>query len=404
MWRRVVLALRVPPPPPCQGTQQLFLLEPQHLLHPRLSLFLSTSPPNFCAAAASIEKLDPNPPFAYYEILHIPRHANQSQVKTAFYQQSKKHHPDVAGESQVAKDNFAALNLAYSILRDPSQRYHYDVHGVSLEEFQKKEEENIYKWEPKYSVYTETHPVDGETTELEDWFTAQGHVRKPSVLQFFKNCWVELKFGFSHYDFPWQWKLFFIGCVGWTCLAFLILEVFKYLVKTSNHRKPVPLNSKWNNPDQYDILWYAGIRKNRTDADHKRMKFATTSSGKRPMSELEREADWKRRHNVPERRPKPPSEYSHTIYSNTRSRTMKKNKERHKVFLKERKAEAARVQLFKEEQKRKAVENGRKKRRKVVGDGFSVAEKEKKKMVGTLTEEEKDVVIKMRKEKATVAS
>ena len=80
MWRRVVLALRVPPPPPCQGAQQPFLLEPQHILHPRLSLFLSTSPPIFCAAAASIEKLDPNPPFAYYEILHIPRHANQSQV------------------------------------------------------------------------------------------------------------------------------------------------------------------------------------------------------------------------------------------------------------------------------------------------------------------------------------
>merc|ERR1712087_899718 len=111
----------------------------------------------------------------------------------------------------------------------------------------------------------------------------------------------------------------------------------------------------------------------------------------------------RRRHNVPDRKPKPPSEYSHTIYSNTRSRTMKKNKERHKVFLKERQAEADRVQLFKEEQKRKAVENGRKKRRKV-GDGFSVAEKEKKKMVATLTEEEKDVVIKMREEKASVAS
>ena len=75
-----MLALRVPPPPPCQpGTLQPFLLEPQHLLLPRLSFFLSTSPPIFCAAAA-VEKLDPNPPFAFYEILHIPRHANQSQV------------------------------------------------------------------------------------------------------------------------------------------------------------------------------------------------------------------------------------------------------------------------------------------------------------------------------------
>ena len=30
-----------------------------------------------------------------------------------------------------------------------------------------REEENIYKWEPKYSVYTETQTVDGETTEVD---------------------------------------------------------------------------------------------------------------------------------------------------------------------------------------------------------------------------------------------
>ena len=97
------------------------------------------------------------------------------------------------------------------------------------------------------------------------------------------------------------------------------------------------------------------------------------------------------------------SEYSHTIYSNTRSRTLKKNKERHKAFLAERKAEAERVQEWKKEQKRKAIEASRKKR-KSVGDGFSVAESEKKKLVGTLTEEEKEVVMKMREEKVRIAS
>ena len=76
-----MLALRVPPPPPYQGTQQLLLLDPQLLLQPRHSILLSTSQSVFCANAGSIEKLDPDPPFAFYEILHIPRHANQSQVK-----------------------------------------------------------------------------------------------------------------------------------------------------------------------------------------------------------------------------------------------------------------------------------------------------------------------------------
>merc|ERR1712080_5844 len=120
-------------------------------------------------------------------------------------------------------------------------------------------------------------------------------------------------------------------------------------------------------------------------------------------SELERGAEWRRKHNVPDRAPKAPSEYSHTIYSNTRSRTLKKNKERHKAFLAERKAEAERVQEWKKEQKRKAIEASRKKR-KSVGDGFSVAESEKKKLVGSLTEEEEEVVMKMREEKVRIAS
>ena len=74
-----MLALRVPPLG--QGTLQSLLLDPQLPLQPRHSIFLSTSPTIFCAAAASIEQLDPKSPFAFYEILHIPRHANQSQVK-----------------------------------------------------------------------------------------------------------------------------------------------------------------------------------------------------------------------------------------------------------------------------------------------------------------------------------
>ena len=171
MWRRVVLALRVPH----QGIQhqQSLLLDPQLLLQPRHSILLSTSQSIFCAEAGSIEKLDPNPPFAYYEILHIPRHANQSQVKhkvsswiiTCYKRRSRRHStssrrsttqmwqgrvrwpkttlqpstwPILFWGDQFYDTLLYTLYILSNMFRDPSQRYHYDIHGVSLEEFQKK--------------------------------------------------------------------------------------------------------------------------------------------------------------------------------------------------------------------------------------------------------------------------
>ena len=78
------------------------------------------------------------------------------------------HHPDVAGEGDAARENFAAILVAYTCLRDHSARYHYDLHGFPLDKLleRRQEEESIYSWEPKYSVYSEPMTVDGETTEV----------------------------------------------------------------------------------------------------------------------------------------------------------------------------------------------------------------------------------------------
>ena len=38
-------------------------------------------------------------------------------MKAAFYQLAQRYHPDHAGEQEVARDNFAAIQQAYSCLR-----------------------------------------------------------------------------------------------------------------------------------------------------------------------------------------------------------------------------------------------------------------------------------------------
>ena len=64
------------------------------------------------------------------------------------------------------------------------------------------------------------------------------------------------------------------------------------------------------------------------------------------------------------KREKQKSEYSHTIYSNTRSRTKTKNLERHKELLKERAERKKNI--------RKERSEAKGKRKKKISDGFSV--------------------------------
>lgn len=348
------------------------------------------------------ERLDPSPPFAYYTILKIPFDATQSEIKSAYYLLARQHHPDTAGENELAKHNFEAITLAYTILRDPTEKYHYDIHGLPRDDINKRDSDSVYEWEPKYSVYRDTIVVDGETTELEDWFIAQGHVKTPTLKQRLKNAWVELKFGFDYFNFPWQWKVFFASLFAW---GLFILFLRKCLIVTMHNvtfRKPVPLNFQWENDEIYDILWWVGARKHKGDVSD--LAFPTNASRKRPMTERERERRWRLKHHLPERRPKPPSEYSHTLYSNTRSRTLKKNKERHRKFIQERHQETERVKKWKEDARKLEAKKGKKKKR-AVRDGFSVAEKDRDKKVGMLlTAEEEEVITKLREEKDKVMS
>jgi DnaJ-class molecular chaperone len=59
----------------------------------------------------------------YYKVLGLTSKANSSEIKRAFKELAKKHHPDATRGSD---DKFKEINEAYQILSDEKVRQEYD--------------------------------------------------------------------------------------------------------------------------------------------------------------------------------------------------------------------------------------------------------------------------------------
>lgn len=66
----------------------------------------------------------------YYEVLDVPRSADQSAIKSAFRVAARKYHPDV-NDSPDAQQKFQEVQKAYEVLSDPDKRARYDRFGES---------------------------------------------------------------------------------------------------------------------------------------------------------------------------------------------------------------------------------------------------------------------------------
>lgn len=82
----------------------------------------------------------------YYQTLGIARTANESEIKTAFRKQARKHHPDVNPGDTSAEERFKDVNEAYEVLSDPEKRKLYDRYG---EEWQRYKEAGYTGDEPQ---------------------------------------------------------------------------------------------------------------------------------------------------------------------------------------------------------------------------------------------------------------
>lgn len=73
---------------------------------------------------------------AYYDTLRVSPSATQAQIKTAYYRQSFRYHPDRNPGSDEAARRFSEISEAYTVLGSVSLRRKYDRGVLSLAEVQ----------------------------------------------------------------------------------------------------------------------------------------------------------------------------------------------------------------------------------------------------------------------------
>ncbi len=66
----------------------------------------------------------------YYEVLGVPRDADQDAIRRAYRKLARKYHPDLNSDID-AEDRFKELGEAYEVLSDPDKRARYDRLGAN---------------------------------------------------------------------------------------------------------------------------------------------------------------------------------------------------------------------------------------------------------------------------------
>jgi molecular chaperone DnaJ len=65
----------------------------------------------------------------YYDLLGVPRGADDAAIKAAYRRLAKEHHPDRHNGCTDKEAHFKAINEAYDVLKDPQKRAAYDRFG-----------------------------------------------------------------------------------------------------------------------------------------------------------------------------------------------------------------------------------------------------------------------------------
>lgn len=65
----------------------------------------------------------------YYELLGVPKGADDQTIKAAYRRMAKEYHPDRKGGCKEHEAKFKAINEAYDVLKDPQKRAAYDRFG-----------------------------------------------------------------------------------------------------------------------------------------------------------------------------------------------------------------------------------------------------------------------------------
>jgi curved DNA-binding protein len=80
----------------------------------------------------------------YYEMLGVPRDADQDTIRRAYRKLARKYHPDLNSDSD-AEDRFKEIGEAYEVLSDSEKRERYDRLGARWREAEREAPEETFE-------------------------------------------------------------------------------------------------------------------------------------------------------------------------------------------------------------------------------------------------------------------
>src|ERR1700694_5007744 len=70
-------------------------------------------------------------PRAFYEVLGVPRTADEKEIQPSYRKLARTYHPDV-NKDPAAEERFKEISEAYDVLADPETRAKYDRFGATF--------------------------------------------------------------------------------------------------------------------------------------------------------------------------------------------------------------------------------------------------------------------------------
>ena len=82
----------------------------------------------------------------YYEVLGVPKDADEKAIKAAYRKLARKFHPDVNPNKAEAESKFKEINEAYEVLSDKEKRPKYDQFGKDWQRAQQAGQAGDFDW------------------------------------------------------------------------------------------------------------------------------------------------------------------------------------------------------------------------------------------------------------------